>query len=139
MKRNQFHRMFLVICTYNNMEVDPKIFENFNSGVFVLVEQIEDVAMLGDKHPNVNVIGVYDSKNIAMTHLNPNRKLLGPVPFYSDMFKEPVVPFKHDNLNPLQPSKPFHPPTKFPQKPFNPPFHPTLSKNMDNLDDNDIV
>lgn len=112
-----------ILITYN-MEIDPRIFENFNSGVYVLVEQVQDVAMLGDSHPNINVIGVYDSKDIGMLQMNPKRRLLGPVPFHSNMFTEPV-PHKHITPNPLKPIQPVNP--LLPPQPFNKTFHPTLA------------
>lgn len=106
------------------MEIDPKIFENFNSGVYVLVEKIHDVASLGDSHPNVKVIGVYDSKDVGMLQMNPNRSLMGPVPFHSGMFTEPA-PHKNIMPNPLKPLQPTNP--LLPPQPFNKTFHPTLS------------
>lgn len=76
------------------MEVDRKIFDvaaNETSGVYVLVEY-SSTNISSTNCTDIKVIGVYDSALYAKSQLNPQRKIYGPVPFFTEMCKHRDLP-----------------------------------------------
>ncbi len=66
------------------MEIDTGYFDKFNStGVYVIIEE-----SVIPSTSDIKVIGVYDNYQHAMSNVTLNRKIVGPVPFHTDMFKK---------------------------------------------------